>query len=42
MLVLRLRSFLAEVLLRWQGGGDLPQDHDDDDGPRWYDLPHWC
>ena len=38
----RLRAFLAELLLRWQSGGELPQGQGDDDGPRWYDLPHWC
>jgi hypothetical protein len=41
MFATQLRTLLAEWLLRWQGGGERPQDHDDV-GPRWYDLPHWC
>lgn len=42
MFATRLRALFDEWFLRWQGGGERPQDHRDDDGPRWYDLPHWC
>ena len=41
MLTSRLRALFAEWVLRWQAGGDLPRDDDDDD-LRWYEISYWC
>ncbi len=42
MIATRLRALLAEVLVRWQHGGELPRSADDEAQPHWYELPYWC